>query len=42
MGGPVGWTPVMFVWVVVCVADIVVGGIGVIGEIGVGRVIMSK
>ena len=42
MGGPVGCTPAMLVWVVVCVADIVVGGIGVIGEIGVGRVIVLK
>ena len=42
MEGPVGCTPAMLVWVVVCIVDIVVVGIGVIGETGVGRVIMSK
>ena len=42
VGVPVGCTPVILVQVTVWVADIVIGGIGVIGEIGVGRVIISK
>ena len=39
---PVGCIPVMFVWIVVWMADIVIKGIRVVGVIGVERIIILK